>query len=158
MSSIGMLSMEDQMDLENQLKLFLDKSEANWTAIVDKGGNLFVQNGDTGDLDLSIICALAAGSFAATHELAKRLGENDFAALYQEGRSRSILMSALQHECLLVTVFGGSKTNVGLVRFYSQQTTETINAKLQVAYEQSLNAEPFQIDGDFADTDRSIFS
>lgn len=157
MSSISMLSIEDQISLETSLQTFLDKSESNWTAIVDKGGNLFVQSGDTGDLDLTILCALAAGSFAATHELAKRLGEPDFAALYQEGRKNSILMTSLQHECLLITVFG-EKTNIGMVRFYAQQMTDIVNNKLNSAYQQSLDAEPFQIESDFPESDRSVFS
>lgn len=76
MTGIGMLTAEDQGAIEQQLADFLQKSEAQWSALVDKGGNLFAQNGDTGTLDLSILSALAAGSFAATHELARRLGEN----------------------------------------------------------------------------------
>jgi predicted regulator of Ras-like GTPase activity (Roadblock/LC7/MglB family) len=111
-----MLTAEDQMAIEQRLADFLAKSEAQWSALVDKGGNLFAQSGDTGTLDLSILSALAAGSFAATHELAKRLGESEFSALYHEGHGQHILMSALHHECLLVTIFG-EKTNIGLVRF-----------------------------------------
>ena len=57
-------------------------------------------------------------------ELAKRLGESEFSALYHEGHGQHILMSALHHECLLVTIFG-EKTNIGLVRFYAQQVTST---------------------------------
>ncbi len=104
------------MAIEQRLADFLLKSEAQWSALVDKGGNLFAQSGNTGSLDLSILSALAAGSFAATHELAKRLGESEFSALYHEGHGQHILMSALAHECLLVTIFG-ERTNIGLVRF-----------------------------------------
>ncbi|GAB4242608.1 MAG: hypothetical protein OHK005_06510 [Candidatus Methylacidiphilales bacterium] len=157
MSSISMLSMEDQIALENQLTAFLQKSESNWSAIVDKGGNLFVQSGETGDLDLSILCALAAGSFAATHELAKRLGETDFSALYQEGQNMSILMMALEHECLLIVVFS-QQTNIGLVRFYAHQLTQVVNEGLRTAYHSSLSAEPLQVEGDFDSSDRSVFS
>ena len=72
-----MLTAEDQTAIEQRLTDFLSKCEAQWSALVDKGGNLFAQAGDTGNLDLSILSALAAGSFAATHELAKRLGESE---------------------------------------------------------------------------------
>ena len=126
MSGIGMLTAEDQeWPSSSQLADFLKKSEAQWSALVDKGGNLFAQSGNTGSLDLSILSALAAGSFAATHELARRLGESEFSALYHEGRGQHILMSALSLECLLVTVFG-DKTNIGLVRFYAQQATASL--------------------------------
>src|SRR5271156_6394038 len=148
MPGIGMLTAEDQMAIESRLADFLFKSEAQWSALVDKGGNLFAQSGDTGSLDLSILSALAAGSFAATHELAKRLGESEFTALYHEGHGQHILMSALSQECLLVTIFG-ERTNIGLVRFYAQQATSALNELLQKAREKEATAAPLLLDGDF---------
>ncbi len=136
------------MAIEGRLADFLAKSEAQWSALVDKGGNLFAQYGDTGSLDLSILSALAAGSFAATHELAKRLGESEFSALYHEGHGQHILMSALTHECLLVTIFG-DRTNIGLVRFYAQQVTVSLNELLQIAQAKEATAAPLILDGDF---------
>ena len=150
-----MLMAEDQMAIEGQLADFLKKSEAQWSALVDKGGNLFAQSGDTGTLDLSILSALAAGSFAATHELAKRLGESEFSALYHEGHGQHILMSALHHECLLVTIFG-EKTNIGLVRFYAQQVTGTLNVALKQASEKEATASPLQLEGDFLNDTATI--
>jgi predicted regulator of Ras-like GTPase activity (Roadblock/LC7/MglB family) len=150
-----MLTAEDQMAIEQRLADFLSKSEAQWSALVDKGGNLFAQFGNTGNLDLSILSALAAGSFAATHELAKRLGESEFSALYHEGHGQHILMSALHHECLLVTIFG-EKTNIGLVRFYAQQVTGTLNDLLQRARENEAKASPLLLDGDFLNDQAAI--
>ena len=155
MSGIGMLTAEDQMAIESQLTDFLKKSEAQWSALVDKGGNLFAQAGDTGNLDLSILSALAAGSFAATHELAKRLGESEFSALYHEGLGQHILMSALHHECLLVTIFG-ERTNIGLVRFYAQQVTVVLNELLLRAREKEASAAPLLIEGDFLNDKATI--
>jgi len=143
-----MLTAEDQTAIEWRLADFLAKSEAQWSALVDKGGNLFAQSGDTGTLDLSILSALAAGSFAATHELAKRLGESELSALYHEGLGHHILMSALHHECLLVTIFG-ERTNIGLVRFYAQQVTHPLNELLAQARDKEAIAIPLQVDGDF---------
>ena len=148
MTGIGMLTAEDQTAIEQRLADFLSKSEAQWSALVDKGGNLFAQSGDTGNLDLSILSALAAGSFAATHELAKRLGESEFSALYHEGLGQHILMSALHHECLLVTIFD-EKTNIGLVRFYAQQVTLPLNELLQQAREKEAVSAPLLLEGDF---------
>src|SRR6202012_2404270 len=148
MTGIGMLTAEDQMAIEEQLSDFLVKSEAQWSALVDKGGNLFAQHGDTGTLDLSILSALAAGSFAATHELAKRLGESEFRALYHEGHGQHILMSDLTHEWLLVAIFG-ERTNIGLVRFYAQQATGLLNELLQQAHAKDATMAPLVFDGDF---------
>jgi predicted regulator of Ras-like GTPase activity (Roadblock/LC7/MglB family) len=155
MTGIGMLTAEDQMAIEGQLADFLKKSEAHWSALVDKGGNLFAQSGETGSLDLSILSALAAGSFAATHELARRLGEAEFSALYHEGHGQHILMSALHHECLLVTVFG-EKTNIGLVRFYAQQVTALLNGLLRAAQDKESRMGPLLLEGDFLDGPAAI--
>jgi predicted regulator of Ras-like GTPase activity (Roadblock/LC7/MglB family) len=150
-----MLTIEDQAAIEHRLVDFLAKSEAQWSALVDKGGNLFAQSGDTGNLDLSILSALAAGSFAATHELAKRLGESEFTALYHEGHGQHILMSALLHECLLVTIFG-ERTNIGLVRFYAQQATVSLNDLLEKARDKEATAAPLQFEGDFLSEQATI--
>jgi predicted regulator of Ras-like GTPase activity (Roadblock/LC7/MglB family) len=148
MTGIGMLTAEDQAAIQNLLADFIKKSEAQWSALVDKGGNLFAQHGDTGNLDLSVLSALAAGSFAATHELAKRLGESEFSALYHEGQGMHILMSALNCECLLVTIFG-ERTNIGLVRFYAQQVTEQLNAILKQIQAKEATMAPLIVEGDF---------
>lgn len=148
MTGIGMLSVEDQMAIESHIKDFLTKSESQWGALVDRGGNLFAENGDIGAVDLMIMCALAAGSFAATKELAKRLGEGEFTALYHEGAGMSILMTSLHFDCLLITVFTG-KTNIGLVRFYAQQAATTLNGCLLSASESAANAEPLQLDTEY---------
>lgn len=149
MPGIGMLSVEDQMAIEGHLKDFLGKAEAQWAALVDRGGNLFAENGVIGSLDVTILSALAAGSFAATRELAKRLGEQEFTALYHEGANISILMTSLHFECLLLTVFG-EKTNIGLVRFYAQQAATTLNEALQTASDTAAQAEPLQVESEFS--------
>ena len=150
-----MLMAEDQMAIESQLGDFLKKSEAQWSALVDKGGNLFAQSGNTGSLDLSILSALAAGSFAATHELARRLGESEFSALYHEGHGQHILMSSLNFECLLVTVFG-DKTNIGLVRFYAQQASNSLNGLLARARENEGRSGGLSFEGDFLNDTAAI--
>lgn len=157
MNGIGMLSIEDQMSIEANLKDYLEKSEARWAALVDKGGNLFAEFGETGPLDMSMLCALAAGSFAATHELARRLGETEFCALYHEGSGVSILMTALKYDCLLVTVFD-KRTNIGLVRFYAQQGTDSLNADLDRARAAAEHAEPLQIEADISGGGSAIIS
>jgi len=150
MSGIGMLSVNDQMVIEKHLRDFLGKSEAQWTALVDRGGNLFSEAGDIGTLDVTVLSALAAGSFSATKELAKRLGEKEFMALYHEGLHISILMMSLYYDCLLLTVFS-ERTNIGLVRFYAQQTSISLNACLETASQSAALAEPLTIDSELSE-------
>ena len=80
----------------------------------------------------STVAALAAGSFAATKELATRVGEAEFSALYQQGSHSHLLMNAVDDDFVLVTVFG-PKTTVGLVRFYSTRALAHIGTIIREA-------------------------
>jgi hypothetical protein len=64
-------------------------------------------------------------------------------------------MSALHHECLLVTIFG-EKTNIGLVRFYAQQVTLSLNELLQLAREKEATTAPLLFEGDFLNDQATI--
>ena len=86
---------------------------------------------------------------------ARRLGESEFSALYHEGHGQHILMSALVHECLLVTIFG-ERTNIGLVRFYAQQATVTLNELLRQAQAKEASIAPLIFDVDFLDDKAAI--
>ena len=79
-------------------------------------------------MDVTIIAALAAGSFAATKELARRIGEVEFNALYHQGNGNHIFMNSVDDDTIMITVFG-RRTTVGLVRFYSASSAQAV-AKL----------------------------
>ena len=76
------------------------------------------QCGDHEVMDVTIIAALAAGSFAATKELARRIGEVEFQQLYHQGSGSHIFMNSVDDDTIMITVFG-KETTVGLVRYYS---------------------------------------
>lgn len=126
METIPFLTKEDVAALDSLLMDYLQKSEASLTVVIDKGGTVIAQYGDSGSIDITIVAALAAGSFAATKELARRIGESEFSALYHQGKGQHIFMSALDEHTIIITVFG-EKTTVGLVRFY------TVNVSSQLA-------------------------
>ncbi len=113
------------------LEEFLNHSEAFFALIIDRGGTILSQSGRPPDgTDITILAALAAGSFAATRELATRVGESEFNALYQQGSHFHILMNAVDDDTMLVTIFS-TQTTVGLVRFYSARTSEQIAIQMQ---------------------------
>src|SRR6195256_3299377 len=118
MNSIPVLTIEDVATLDGVLDDFLKKAEADLTVVIDRGGNVISQFGDQGVTDVTIIAALAAGSFAATCELARRIGEVEFNALYHQGNGSHMFMNSVDDDTIMITVFGAD-TNVGLVRYYS---------------------------------------
>lgn len=122
METIPFLTKEDVLALDHILQDYLQKSEADLTMVLDKGGTIIAQQGKAESMDVTIVAALAAGSFAATKELAARIGEAEFSALYQQGKQHHIFMSAVDEHSIIITVFG-EKTTVGLVRFYIANTS-----------------------------------
>ncbi len=85
MNAIPVLTIEDVATLDGVLGDFLKKTESDLTVVIDRGGNAISQCGDMHVMDVTVIAALAAGSFAATRELARRIGEVEFNALYHQG-------------------------------------------------------------------------
>ncbi len=131
MESIPVLTIEDVTQIDAVLQDYLLKSESDLAVIIDKGGNVISQFGDHEVMDVTIIAALAAGSFAATKELARRIGEVEFNALYHQGNGSHIFMNSVDDDTIMITVFGGKETTVGLVRFYSTGACQSLATILQ---------------------------
>src|SRR3982075_4516254 len=125
MNGIPILTIEDVATLDGALGEFLKKAEDDLTVVIDRGGNVISQFGDMTAIDVTIIAALAAGSFAATQELARRIGEVEFNALYHQGNGSHIFMNSVDDETIMITVFG-TRTTVGLVRFYSAAAAKNV--------------------------------
>jgi predicted regulator of Ras-like GTPase activity (Roadblock/LC7/MglB family) len=137
MHAMPILTIKAAEDLLDILQEFLDNSEASFALIIERGGAILGQHGEIpSSIDPTIVAALAAGSFAATRELALRVGETEFSALHQQGKECQIFMSAVNEDAVLVTVFG-SKSSLGLVRFYSVRAVKRVAVVLERARGQS---------------------
>ena len=130
MNAIPVFTIEDVATLDGILAEFLQKAEAELTVVIDRGGNVISQYGDMTVLDVTVIAALAAGSFAATKELARRIGELEFNALYHQGNGSHIFMNSVDDDTIMITVFG-PRTTVGLVRFYSSSAAQKVGELLK---------------------------
>ena len=131
MHAMPILTIQSANHLLDTLEDFLEKSEASFAMVIDRGGSVLTQHGSLpSNADTATIAALAAGSFAATKELALRIGESEFSALHQQGEQSQIFMAAVDDDTIVVTVFG-PQTTLGLVRFYSARTVKRIAAVLQ---------------------------
>jgi predicted regulator of Ras-like GTPase activity (Roadblock/LC7/MglB family) len=150
MDCIPILTIEDVANIDAVLQDYLQKSESELTVIIDKGGNVLSQCGDTAVMDVTIIAALAAGSFAATKELARRIGEVEFNALYHQGNGSHIFMNSVDDDTIMITVFG-QETTVGLVRFYATSACQSLAALLSDLREKP-NAASFRFEAADVDT------
>jgi predicted regulator of Ras-like GTPase activity (Roadblock/LC7/MglB family) len=133
MQALAILTIQSAERLLKALEDYLDNSEASYALIIDRGGAILSQLGEIpASVDVTTLSALAAGSFAATRELALRVGEAEFSALHQQGKHSQILICSVQDEAMLLTVFG-PKTTLGLVRFYSARAVKQIGTILDRA-------------------------
>jgi predicted regulator of Ras-like GTPase activity (Roadblock/LC7/MglB family) len=110
---------------DGELDGFLELSGARSALLIDREGHLVTRRGETVQSSLESISALIAGSFAATREMARLLGEPHFTTLFHQGARDSIQVSLVGDTALFATVFDG-RTNLGLVRYYATETAQRL--------------------------------
>ena len=120
---------KDVERLEGELDGFLELSGARSALLIDCDGHLVTRRGEVDQGSLDSISALIAGSFAATREMARLLGEGQFSTLFHQGKRDSIQVSLVGDVALFATVFDG-RTNLGLVRYYAAETALRLEGTL----------------------------
>ncbi len=115
----------DMQAIESILEAFLKKSAAKCALLVDQDGHMITARGATQHVDLDTISALVAGSFAATKALAKQFGEEEFTALFHQGRSGNIQLSLVEDRALLTALFEDN-TTIGMVRLYASEAAKRL--------------------------------
>ena len=106
---------------------FLKSANAKCALLVDKDGHLVTKQGDSGTYDMDTISALVAGSFAATKQMAKLLGEEEFSIMFHQGRKDNIQLSLVGERTILAIIFD-DKTTLGMVRLYASQVSSKLGS------------------------------
>ena len=101
--------------LERIISERLLDSGAEHVIVVDLSGNLLMQCGSLEMDDIFSLAALSAANFAATAEIAKLIGEEDFTLLFHKGDKRNIHFSRLAKDYLIITLFNDN-VSLGLIR------------------------------------------
>ncbi len=118
---------QDVERLDGELDAFLELCGARCALLIDKEGHLVTRRGESVGSSVESISALIAGSFAATKEMARQLGEDEFSILFHQGARDSIQLQLVGDRTLLAVLFD-QRTNLGLVRFYSQEASRQLAA------------------------------
>lgn len=116
---------QDVSRLDGELDGFLEFSGARCAVLIDKEGHLVTRRGEAASSSMEALSALVAGTFAATREVAHLLGEDAFNTLSHQG-SRQCIQVSLVGERTLLAIVWDERTNLGLVRFYAQETTKRL--------------------------------
>jgi len=123
---------EDMRLIDGALGDLLAKSEATSALVLDKGGFLITQCGDTRRFDTTTLGALAAAMYAATQGIASLVGEIDFSSVYQQGENISLLVNNVDEHCLLLVIFR-AQISVGAVKYYALGTIAQLAQQLRAA-------------------------
>lgn len=109
------------------------ETEARCVLLADITGQLIEEQGISAEMNTAVLSALAAGEMAATKELARLVGQQArFKLVLHEGDDRSVYLSDVGEEMLLVTVFDHS-TPIGMVRLFTREAVETLKRIIEEA-------------------------
>jgi predicted regulator of Ras-like GTPase activity (Roadblock/LC7/MglB family) len=143
---------QDQDRLDGELDGFLELSGARCALLIDKDGHLVTRRGEVVQSSLESISALIAGSFAATREMARLLGEDQFNTLSHQGQRDSIQIALVGDRALFAIVFD-DRTNLGMVRYYAVETTRRLTDLLKdIATRNATGAAPQELASDFSES------
>ena len=101
------------------------RAGADCALLVDRSGNLIVNRGDPANLDVVALAALSAANFGATAEIAKLIGEDDFALLFHKGKNENIHFTKVGRGFILITLFG-KDVSLGVIRLKTAKVTEEL--------------------------------
>ena len=116
---------EDFQQFEKLLEEFLKLSNAKAIFLIDKEGHLVCSSGIVESVNPDTMSALVAGSFAATKEMARMLGETEFSVMFHQGKKDNINITLVGERAIIAIVFD-EKTTVGMINLYAKE----LNTKL----------------------------
>ncbi len=126
--------------IESVLADLLVRSEGEAVFLCDRGGNIIAQSSSNLYAREENMAALAAGSFYATRELAKLLGEPEFRCVFHQGSTNSVYMQSTSTDMLVLVIFG-NESNPGLVRLYSTESCQTLDTLMRDVQASSAGAQ-----------------
>jgi len=121
---------EQNSKVESFLARFTKECELDAVAVCDTGGNILSSHGPSVNDSFDNAAALAAGSFAATRELASIIGENGFESIMHRGSSKGLLIKAVGSEYIIV-IFLGTNSVEGMVRLILKKISSQILSILE---------------------------
>ncbi len=116
---------DDVEKINEILKEFLSLSDSKCNLLIDKEGYMVTKCGNTDDFDIQAVAALVAGSYAATREMARLLGEEEFSVLFHQGKKDNIQLTLIGDRTILASVFD-ERTTIGMVRLYAKEASEQL--------------------------------
>jgi predicted regulator of Ras-like GTPase activity (Roadblock/LC7/MglB family) len=119
------------------------KTRAKTIIFADSNGHPITQRGETSEINIPNMAALAAGDFAATAEIAKMIGERQkFKYLYHEGDKSNVYLSNVGDNFLLIIIFDANVA-LGMIRIYTKRAIDTLTELLSKVNTEEKKATEF---------------
>jgi len=115
------LGEQDYHRITEHLNDLLREANARCAMLVDRTGQLLANAGEQLQFDPTSFASLTAADFSANDQLAKMIGEPEFASLFHQGEKESMYLADVARRVILVVLFD-QRTTVGLVRLRVKQT------------------------------------
>ena len=115
----GLVINDEQMKMiDGVLTKLQHVTGSHFVALISTSGQPITVCPPDAQSDTLSLAALAAGSFAATRQLAEVLKEREFTLLFHEGKESNLHVIQVTDQILMLLTFG-HETQVGLVRLYT---------------------------------------
>jgi predicted regulator of Ras-like GTPase activity (Roadblock/LC7/MglB family) len=146
------ISEQQSIALNDAIASLSTQAEAQATFLSDSMGNIIAHAADYEDGKTQTMAALAAGSFAATRELAALVGEPAFHSILHKGAKSSIFIQSITTDFILLVVFG-QDTTPGLVKLYADKACKQLHSTvLEMSTQSTVNVSDgkttFEMDAD----------
>ncbi|HDD43857.1 MAG TPA: roadblock/LC7 domain-containing protein [Candidatus Desulfofervidus auxilii] len=106
---------EEKVDkLTLLLNKLINEGGASYVLLTDMAGNLICKSGE-GSIDATSLAVLSAANFAATKEIARLIGEDEFSLLFHRGQKENIHFTRIDPEILMIVLFK-PYVSLGLLR------------------------------------------
>jgi predicted regulator of Ras-like GTPase activity (Roadblock/LC7/MglB family) len=112
--------------IQTHLQAFLRESNARCALLVDRTGQLVATVGEQPQFDPTAFASLTAADFSANDQLAKMIGEAEFASLVHQGEKESMFLADVARRVILVVLFD-QRATLGLVKLKARSTVEQLN-------------------------------
>jgi predicted regulator of Ras-like GTPase activity (Roadblock/LC7/MglB family) len=122
----GLVISDEQMKtIDGVLAKLQHVTGSDFVALISTSGQPITVCPADAQADTLSLAALAAGSFAATRQLAEVLKEREFTLLFHEGKESNLHVMQVTEQILMLLTFG-HETQVGRVRLYTTRALEVL--------------------------------
>lgn len=116
---------EDSKAITELMSGLLRETNVRSLLLVDRTGQIVANVGEPPQFDTQAFASLTAADFSANDQLAKMIGEHEFASLFHQGEKESMYLADVARRVILVALFD-NRTTLGLVRLKVKSAVEEL--------------------------------